>query len=77
MAEHYLSNEDSQTLQSDFETKDEVWDEQPLKNHEHKAATLKEAYNVALTLQNILCSCTKPWYDTWPRSHLTSLKKAL
>ena len=40
-------------MQSDIET-------------EHKAATLKEAYNVALTLQNILRSCTKPWYDTWP-----------
>ena len=66
VAEHYLSNEDSQTSQSDIETEDEVWDEQPLKNYEHKAATLKEAYNVALTLRNILRSCTKPWYDTWP-----------
>ena len=66
MAEHYLSNEDSQTSQSDIETEDKVWDEQPLKNHKHKAVTLQEAYNVALTLRNILHSCTKPWYDTWP-----------
>ena len=69
VAEHYLSDEVSQTSESDNETEDEVLDEQPLKNHEHKAATLKEAYNVALTcltLRNILRSCTKPWYDSWP-----------
>ena len=44
VAEHYLSNEDSQTSQSDIETEDEVWGEQPLKNHKHKAATLKERW---------------------------------
>lgn len=59
-------NKVSQTSQSDNDTEDEVLDEQPLKNHEHRAATLKEVYNIALTLRDILRSCTKPWYDSWP-----------
>lgn len=66
VAEHYLSNEGSQTSHSDTETEDEVLDEQLLKNPEPKAATLKEVYNVALTLRNILRSCTQAWYETWP-----------
>ena len=64
VAEHYL-NEESQTSQSDTEIEDEVLDDQLLKNHE-KVATLKEVYNVACTLRNILRSSTQTWYENWP-----------
>ena len=43
VAEHYLSNEVSQTSQSDNETEDEVLDQQPLKNHEHKGGYLERS----------------------------------
>ena len=64
MAEKCLE-EESEMSQSETESEDDVLDDRPLK-HCQKLATVKELYNSACTLRNILRSATEAWYENWP-----------
>ena len=68
VAESYL-NQDFESSQSEMETEDDdkSEDHERFKStNDAKKATLKELYNAALTLRDILHSCTASWYENWP-----------
>ena len=67
LAKSFLKEND-ETSQSEIDSSDEGQNTNRKKlNADGKKATLKDIYNVALTLRDILRNPTASWYESWPQ----------